>query len=172
VKPVVKVVGTAFVVATIFMAGCAVPARLDTTRQTEASPWRGRLAVRIESDPSQSQSQPQSFTAAFELNGNALAGELTLYMPLGGTAATLSWSPQTAVMRRHGDIRHFKSLEALIEQTVGTEIPVAALFAWLKGDNMTAAGWRADLSQHANGRITARRTEPPPQAELRLVFEK
>jgi len=37
---------------------------------------------------------------------------------------------------------------------------------------MTAAGWRADLSQHANGRITARRTEPPPQAELRLVFEK
>lgn len=169
-KPVVKVIGATIMVATIFMTGCTTPARVDIPHQTEASPWRGRLAVRIESDPSQS--QPQSFAASFELNGNALAGELTLYTPLGSTAATLSWSPQTAVMRSHGDTRHFKSLDALIEQAVGTEIPVAALFAWLKGDNMTAAGWRADLSQHANGRITARRTEPPPPAELRLVFEK
>jgi outer membrane lipoprotein LolB len=128
------------------------------------------LAVRVESD--QLQSQPQSFAAEFELTGNARIGDLTLFTPLGNTAAALSWTTQTAVMRANGDVRHFDSLEALIKQAVGTEIPVAALFAWLAGDNMAVAGWSADLSQHANGRITARRTDPAPLAELRVVLEK
>jgi outer membrane lipoprotein LolB len=128
--------------------------------------WHGRLAVRVESE------QPQSFAAEFELTGNAQAGALTLYTPVGSTAAALSWSAQTAVMRTQGEVRSFESLDALIKQAVGTEIPVAALFAWLAGDNMIAAGWSADLSQHANGRITARRAQPVPLAELRLVLEK
>lgn len=91
---------------------------------------------------------------------------------MGSTAAALSWSAQTAVMRTQGEVRSFESLDALIKQAVGTEIPVAALFAWLAGDNMIAAGWSADLSQHANGKITARRVQPVPLAELRLVLEK
>ncbi len=156
--------------ATFFIAGCAVPTKASISDSAEASPWRGRLAIRIESD--QPESQPQAFAAGFELAGNALAGELTLYTPLGNTAAALSWSSQTAVMRSNGDIRYFESLDALIKQAVGTDIPVAALFAWLAGDNMTVAGWSADLSQHADGRITARRTQPPPLTELRLVLEK
>jgi outer membrane lipoprotein LolB len=132
--------------------------------------WRGRLAVRVEADFSPS--QPQSFSAAFELTGTPLAGELTLYTPLGTTVAALSWSTQTAVMRSNGNTRTFESLDALIKQALGTDIPVTALFAWLAGDNVQVAGWRADLTQHADGRITARRTEPTPVAELRLVLEK
>ena len=154
----------------VFIAGCAVPAGVSTINRSERSVWRGRLAVRVESD--QTQSQPQVFAAGFELTGDAQAGELTLYTPLGTTAAALSWSAQTALMRTNGDIRSFVSLDALIQQAVGTEIPVAALFAWLAGDNMSAAGWSADLSQLANGRVTARRTEPAPVTELRLVLEK
>lgn len=165
-----KVVCAAVLLATFFMAGCAVPTRTHTSIQSEVSLWRGRLAVRVESD--QAQSQPQSFAAGFELTGNALVGELTLFTPLGNTAAALSWSSHTALMRASGDVRYFESLDALIKQAVGTEIPVVALFAWLAGDNMAVAGWSADLSQHANGRITARRTQPAPLAELRLVLEK
>lgn len=74
-------------------------------------------------------------------------------------------------MRSNGDVRYFASLDELIKQAVGTEIPVVALFAWLAGDNMNVKGWHADLTQHAKGRITARRTEPAPVAELRLVLE-
>ena len=152
--------------AIFFIAGCAAPPRASDQNQSDISPWRGRLAVRVESD------QTQSFAAGFELTGTPLAGELTLYTPLGNTVAALSWSSQTAAMRSNGDVRYFESLDALIKQALGTEIPVAALFAWLAGDNMTAAGWRADLSQHADGRITARRSDPAPAAELRLVLEK
>lgn len=154
----------------LFMAGCAVPTETSISNQSELSPWRGRLAVRVESD--QPQSQPQSFAAGFELTGNPLVGELTLYTPLGQTAAALSWSSQTATLRSNGEVRYFESLDTLIKQAVGAEIPVVALFAWLAGDNMVMAGWSADLSHHANGRITARRTQPAPVAELRLVLEK
>lgn len=165
-KQWVRVVCATILFATVFIAGCAVPTRAGISNQSEVSLWRGRLAVRVESD------QPQSFAAGFELTGNAQVGELTLYTPLGSTAAALSWSSQTAVMHTNGDVRYFESLDALIKQAVGTEIPVVALFAWLAGDNMAIAGWSADLSQHANGRITARRTQPAPLAELRLVLEK
>ena len=74
-------------------------------------------------------------------------------------------------MHMNGDARHFDSLDGLIKQAVGTEIPVEALFAWLAGQNMKAAGWEADLTQHTSGRITARRMHPP-SAELRLILEK
>ena len=75
-------------------------------------------------------------------------------------------------MRANGDIQYYDSLDALIKQAIGTEIPVEALFAWLAGDNMMEAGWSADLSQLTNGRITARRTDPAPASELRLILEK
>jgi len=165
----VKVASALVFFVILFMAGCAVPTKTSISNQPELSPWRGRLAVRVESD--QPQSQPQSFSAGFELTGNPLAGELTLYTPLGQTAAALSWSSQTATLRSNGEVRYFESLDALIKQAVGTEIPVVALFAWLAGDNMVLAGWSADLSHHANGRITARRTQPAPLAELRLVLD-
>lgn len=128
------------------------------------------MAVRVEADFPHN--PIQSFSAEFELSGNALTGELTLYTPLGNTAATLNWTPQTAILRANGDVRYFDSLDNLIKQTVGTEIPVEALFAWLSGDNLIVDGWHADLSQQVSGKITARRSEPRPQAEIRLVLDK
>jgi outer membrane lipoprotein LolB len=165
-----RAVCAALLLAGLFIAGCAVPALSTTSIHPEMSPWRGRLAVRIDAD--QPQTQAQSFSAEFELSGNAQFGELTLFTPLGTTAATLRWSAQTAALRNNGEVRYFESLNALIKQTLGTEVPVAALFAWLAGDNMEAAGWSADLSQQASGRITARRLQPAPLAELRVVLEK
>ncbi len=60
---------------------------------------------------------------------------------------------------------------ALSTDLGGTVVPVAALFAWLKGEPTEVDGWQADLSRHSEGRITARRPKPLPAAELRLVFE-
>lgn len=156
--------------ATILIAGCALPARVPGTINLNSTVWRGRLSVRVDAD--QAPAQPQSFSAAFELSGSAQAGELALYTPLGSTAAALVWSPQTATLRTNDEVRHFESLDALIRQALGTDIPVSALFSWLAGDDVAVAGWRADLSQHASGRITARRTQPAPLAELRLVLDK
>ena len=152
------------------IAGCAAPIRASVQNGIETSIWHGRLAIRIE--PETPTSEPQSFSAGFELTGTPSAGQLNLLTPIGSTAASLSWSPNTAVMRAHGEQHHFESLNALIHQAVGTDIPVTALFAWLAGTHASTAGWTADLTQHAQGRITARRTSPLPSAELRLILDK
>lgn len=152
------------------IAGCTLPTRAGFDNRVETASWRGRLAIRIA--PQTHTEEPQSFSASFELTGTPSAGELNLLTPLGSTAAALSWSQNTAILRTQGEQRHFDSLSALIEQAVGTDIPVPALFAWLAGTQMTAAGWTADLTSHDQGRITAWRTNPLPRTELRLILDK
>lgn len=165
-----KVVYTTALLSIFLLTGCAISSTVGSASQSEVSLWRGRLAVRIESGPAQVETQ--SFSAEFELSGNPQTGQLTLYTPLGTTAAALSWTVNNAILQANRESRHFDSLDTMMKETLGTEIPVAALFAWLAGDNMTAAGWRADLSQYATGQITAQRSVPAPSAQLRLVLER
>lgn len=152
------------------LTACAVPPVAQTADSVAVAAWRGRLALRVEAIAAASEAQ--SVAAAFELSGTPQQGELTLYTPLGSTAAQLDWTAQSAVLRRDGEVRHFASLADLIGFTLGTQIPVAALFAWLAGEPVSAAGWSADLSRHAAGHILARRLAPAPAAEIRLVLEK
>ncbi len=150
------------------LAGCATPPRPAGPAIDKAvlGPWSGRLALQVENQPS------QSFSAAFELKGNAQAGELSLYGPLGGTLAVLDWQPGQALLKASGQSRQFPSVEALIAHVAGAAIPVAALFDWLRGIDTAVPGWRADLRQLGQGRIAARRTEPLPEADLRVVLEQ
>ena len=154
--------------AAVLLTACAVPP--TASEGASASYWRGRLAITIPS--SLEQTPAQSLSAGFELSGDPQAGALTLYTPLGGTAAVLSWSARSATLRSNGETRDFGSLEALMRHTLGTELPLAALFAWLAGDDKEVAGWQADLSQYAAGRILARRTEAGSEAQIRLILEK
>ena len=160
-----KLAAIAVVVVSSLMAGCALPQKHVSTGLEEASTWRGRLAIRIDAD------QPQSFSAGFELTGSASAGNMTIFNPLGGTYAVLTWNTQTATMQANGTLQNFQSLSELIERAVGAAIPVDALFAWLAGEIYVMDGWNPDLSQHAKGRITARRIKPAPLVELRLVLD-
>ncbi len=132
---------------------------------SDASPWRGRLAIRVESAP------VQVFSAAFELSGSASAGALTLFTPLGTTAAALSWTPEGSTLRSPAEVRQFATLAALMRQTLGAELPITALFGWLAGDTAASAGWQVDLSERPKGRITVRRQSPLPMAELRVVLD-
>lgn len=145
-----------------FLGGCAAP-KLPTAPGADA--WNGRLALSVDSTP------PQTYSAGFDLHGSPEVGELLLATPLGTTLATVSWSPGRAEMTQGQQITRRSSLGELSADLGGTVVPVAALFAWLKGEPTEVDGWQADLSRHADGRITARRLKPLPIAELRLVFE-
>lgn len=147
------------------LSGCA---HLGTTTQrTEGTPfWSGRLALQVEG------SAAQSFSAGFELKGSAQTGELNLFNPLGGTVARMAWQPGTATLLARGETRQFDSLATLVEQATGAPLPVAALFDWLRGDNTPIAGWQADLSQLADGRLNAVRSQPQPTATLRVVIDQ
>lgn len=129
------------------------------------SAWNGRLALNVDSQP------PQAFSAGFDLRGSPSAGELQLVSPLGNTLALVVWDRNGAELRQGGQITRRGSLDELTAELSGTAVPVAALFGWLKGQPGDVPGWQADLTRHSDGRVTARRTEPLPTAELRVVFQ-
>ncbi len=154
-----------WLLATLFallLAACATP-RPVVAPGTQA--WTGRLALTVEGQ------REQSFSAGFELTGAPEQGELKLTNPLGGTVAVLAWAPGSATLRSGGKTQQFDSLEALAQEATGAPIPIAALFDWLAGKATPVAGWQADVSQVAEGRLRARRIDPPPPADLRVAFD-
>ena len=157
-------------IAMFLIAGCAhkqvATGINDIQNEGKASFWTGRISLQIQSEP------VQAFFAGFELKGQADIGELTLISPLGSILGIMRWSPTEAVLEQNGSIKRFTSTNELLAQTTGAAVPVSALFDWLVGKNTPTPGWTADLSQQGNGRITAKRTEPAPQADLRIVLDK
>ncbi len=150
--------------ATFFIAGCASPPMAAGQNDEKNSFWAGRISLQVQSEP------PQAFFAGFELKGNPAQGELTLNSPLGNSLAVLRWSPQEAVLDSGNQIQRFASVDELMEKATGAAVPLPALFDWLGGKNTAAKGWSADLSQQAEGRISASRTTPQPRSDLRIVL--
>ena len=106
------------------------------------------------------------------MQGTAEKGELKLVSPIGSVIGVMRWSPGEAILESSSEVRSFASVDALLAQATGAAIPVTALFAWLQGTNTSQYGWTADLSQQSTGRITAKRVDPAPQAELRIVLDQ
>lgn len=143
------------------ISGCATPRLIpiDTSAY-----WTGRLALQILKEP------PESMTASFELQGTAQSGELILLSPLGTTMAKLEWTPQRARLEQGSQQLVGTSLQSLTSRLTGTELPIAALFQWLAGHPADAQGWQVNLSEYAQGRITAERLMPQPATVLRIAL--
>lgn len=152
--------------AIFLIAGCATPKRPTGTFDAQ-NHWQGRIAIKVLGTP------PQAFSADFELDGRGDEGTLALFSPLGTTVAQMQWAPGMAQLRNGNDLRNFESLSALAQQATGAELPVAALFDWLRGTATAAPGWEADLSQLPEGRLQARRqSDAAPAVELRIILER
>ena len=153
--------------AMFLIAGCAGNQKATGLYDQQREEWAGRISLQVASEP------VQSFSASFELKGRVENGELTLISPLGNVLAVLRWSPGQALLDRGSqDIQRFASVDELMERATGAAIPLSALFAWLRGTNATASGWMADLTRHGEGRVSARRTLPAPEASLRVVLDQ
>jgi outer membrane lipoprotein LolB len=150
----------------LFVAGCAHQARQGGINSAQTGPYSGRISLQIQSEPR------QAFFAAFELKGNAERGDLTLTSPIGSVLGVMRWSPGDARLETGRDVRHFTSVDALLQETTGAPIPVAALFDWLDGKSTAMNGWAADLTQRSNGRIQAKRSAPEPRMDLRIVLDQ
>ena len=145
------------------LAGCATP-RLQPANADAF--WTGRLALQLQGTP------PQSWSASFELQGSAEQGEMTLFSPIGTTLARLSWTPQSALLEQGKDRTESSNLQSLSQRLTGTDLPIAALFAWLEGKSSDAPGWHVDLSAHTEGRVTARTSARVPEAVLRILLDR
>ena len=147
----------------LVLAGCA------TQRPPAADPaafWSGRLGLQLQSNP------PQNWSTSFELQGSAAQGQMLLLSPIGTTLARLSWTPQSALLEQGQDKTESRSLQSLSQRLTGTQLPIAALFDWLAGLATDVPGWQVDMTAHPQGRLTARRNTPEPEAILRIVLDR
>lgn len=151
-----------------FTTGCAqlFPKKASFDPKMAASltaQWTGRMALRIEDQPS------QSFSANFELEGTPAQGNLKLFSPLGNVLVELEWSPLGATLSASGRRDKYESLQVLVSQAHGSPLPVEALFDWLNGRQTLQTDWTVNLDQYPNGRVTAMRALPA--TELRIIFD-
>lgn len=142
------------------LAGCASPVRQAGAPTPQ---WTGRLALRVPDQPA------QSISTGFELSGSAQAGQLRLLSPIGSTLALLTWSAAGASVQSPGRDENYSSLQALLAQASGADLPIATLFDWLAGKETAQDGWTVDQQQFQEGRITARRLQPA--ADIRIVLD-
>jgi len=155
-----------FLFAIIFIAGCAHPTGANGQIDQNASFWQGRLPLKVHSTP------VLAFAADFELQGNAEAGTLSFFTPLGSTAARLQWDSASAQLQTTGEPQRFESLDALTLYTTGATLPVASLFAWLKGSEPPTPSWQVDLRDLASGRLNAQRLAPEIPADLKIILQR
>jgi outer membrane lipoprotein LolB len=153
-----------FAFAGALVSGCAQTVRLSGDDRRAF--WSGRLLLQVQSDPR------VNITASFELTGSPESGELNVLSPFGHHLARLQWSRQRAQLQRGQDLLTRPSLDALVYELTGTELPLPALFQWLAGQPADAPGWQIDLAQHAEGRISAQRMAPAPVTFLRIVLDR
>ena len=165
-------------IAIIFIAGCAGNIRAEggnSPKEPFSSPsssFVGRLSLVLEAAPHRNV-ETQSFSGGFALRGSAAQGELDFSAPTGQIVMQLRWTSEGAILIKGQERQLYPSVQALLEQTTGASISPEQLFAWLQGQNASAASgdWQVDLSSYGRGRIVARRNAPTP-AELRIVLEQ
>ena len=168
----VFVLRACLLIATFLIAACAHKQDVTDINDTQKEAkngvlttfWAGRIGLQVQSEP------PQAFFAGFELRGQASRGELTLISPLGSILGIMRWSPTEAVLEQGSTTRRFASTDELLAQVTGAAVPISALFDWMAGIDTPTPGWVADLSKQPDGRISAKRTNPAPQADLRIVL--
>ena len=115
---------------------------------------------------------PLSTSGSFELSGSAQTGELVLLNPLGNIVARMVWNPAGASMVQANVTRQADSLATLTHQLLGTPLPIAALFDWLQGTATAAPGWTPDVSALPQGKLSAHRHTPLPEASLKIVLDQ
>ena len=157
------------------LGGCA------TLRPQDLPPdLAGRLAVRVDAS---AQTPSRSFSADFDLRGNADRGTLRLSGPLGATLAEVRWQPGRAELADAQGTRAFDTLDAMTQELFGQALPLAALIDWLRGrpwpgapnikrdDGFEQLGWRIGLAGFAGGLLQATR-DSAPAVSVRAKLEK
>jgi outer membrane lipoprotein LolB len=171
---------------TLLMSACATPSASNAPSQTYSPPAvssaetqvasvqadvpvpafrAGRFALQVDSQP------PQSFMTSFDLTGGWPEGTLNIYNPFGMQMARVEWTAQSARLRQGNQVREAASLESLVYQLTGTQLPTTALVDWLGGKPTPAEGWNVDVSEWHLRRLVLERVQPAPRTVLRIAFE-
>lgn len=133
------------------LAGCATPRLPGVGGEGDGSLSRtGRFAVRVDEADGRQQAVQGGF--AWRDDGRRLT--LDLANPLGSTLARVEVADGAATLRRSdGSVEQAPDADSLVEQALGSPIPVSGLRDWMRG--RLAAAPAAEPSRDAQGRPAA-----------------
>lgn len=155
-----------WLLASLSLGVLGLTACASSPKEGKPADWSGRIAINELTEGG------RSFSAGFELQGKAEAGQLKVLSPLGGVLRQLQWDNSGAWLDDgSGNRQRYSSLAELTRRALGTELPIQALFDWLQGKPSAAFGWEPDLSRQKEGRISATRHEPLPAVQLRVILD-
>jgi len=144
----------------------------------------GRLAIRAQRADG---GINPSMSAAFELNGDENTGNLRLSSPLGTTLADANWAANGVVLSTSDGLHHYQNLDELAQTVFGQDVPLRALWHWLRGQAWPGAsaqplpggggfsqlGWQVDTHQlQSAGSLLAEHSGPPGQVVLRIRLDR
>jgi outer membrane lipoprotein LolB len=134
----------------LVLAGCAAPPRIGEGPAGQAFERSGRFAVSVNYFGGRQDAVQGGF--AWHDAGRVLTMDLA--NPLGSTLARIQVTPRQAQMTRSdGTTESAPHPDALVEQVLGSPIPVAGLRDWLRG--RSGADPVSGLERDAEGRPTA-----------------
>ena len=153
----------AALLAGALLAGCATPQRIAGRADASAFDRTGRFAVTVE----QRNGKHDAVQGGFAWRDTDRRLVLDLANPLGNTLARVEVGAGRAVLTRsNGSTETAGSPDELVEQALGSPIPVAGLRDWLRGrlggspaqglqqdaqgrpERFQQSGWRVSLSRY------------------------
>lgn len=171
------------------LGGCASPARILSGEQSALLNRTGRFAVSVDYSGGKQEAVQGGF--AWQDTGRQLT--LDLANPMGTTLARVTVQPGSALLvRADGSRQSAPSADALIEQVLGSPMPVGGLRYWLRGETapqgvshaqrdpqgrftyFEQSGWLVQLSRYdAQGPLLLRmnRNESQRSISVRLVVD-
>lgn len=135
------------------LGGCAATGNLSSATVAdyrEHIDLTGRLSVNYQKD-----GQPQSLTGQFTWEQRPGRVDVSLASPLGQTLATISVTPEEAVLTQSGRApRVARDIDTLSAEALGWDLPVSGLRDWLQGYAIDASGKRFAASPAHNSVFT------------------
>jgi len=172
------------------LAGCASPPSIEGVAEGPSFDRGGRFALLVE----HRDGKQDAVQGGFAWRDTAGGQRLDLANPLGNTLARIDVQPGRALLTRSdGTTEAAADPDALVEQVLGSPIPVGGLRDWLRGrlapgpsehvekdadgrlSRFAQNGWRVELSRYDElgpRLLRLRRTEPARDISLRLVIDQ
>ena len=108
------------------LAGCVQPPSRPYA-EGAGSRWSGRMGLQVEQAYD---AQNQSFSASFELEGNARQGSLQLLNPLGSVIARLQWSPSGAMLSQGQESSRLEAGAVFARQETNAAPELKSFWPW------------------------------------------
>jgi outer membrane lipoprotein LolB len=159
---------------TLMLGACATSPPTSYQATPAGASLSGRLSVSVAAFNNVA---ARSENVVFELQGRDTVGSLSVSSAFGSVLAQARWTPHEVLLTTPQGEKRFADLNELTQDILGENLPLGALFDWLRGQPWPGAasmphaenlspgfdqlGWSVNLARFSDALVMAQRVGPP-----------